>query len=914
MKTFELKPLTLAMAIIAVPAFAQEANTSGDASLEEITVTGSYAGSLAKALDTKRDATGMVDSILAEDIADFPDQNLAESLQRIPGVAIDRDDGEGRTITVRGLGSTYTRVQVNGMQAQSLAAGSGGVRTDRSFDFNVFASELFNRLDVYKTTSADLQEGSLGATVALQTARPLDYDNFTLVTNVQEGYNSQSGEFAPRASGLFSVSNEDKTLGFLLSAAFSQKNNSVEGAETVRWETWGGSRGNGVFNCSACETDEERAAVAAAWHPRIPRIADKTNEQDRLGLTSSFQWQPADSTLVTVDALYSNVDVTRNEPYLGAISLARLDTGASTGSSEMDIIDYMIDGNGTMTSGTVTGTDVRSENFQANWGSEYQQYSIALEHDFSDRLRMSALVGATESVMDNREVTVVYEHYSDGDSRQNIEYADSSDQFRWNYNGPNSLDLSYGFDLSDPANWELSEYRDRLYDASSETSHANVDVEFDLNDAFTLKAGANSNSYGYDIVGLRADKGFGSADSADGVVDGNACGISAAVSANDGKAIKSGGETYFQADFGISETLFDSGCWSYAVRAGDTRNVDEDTYGYFVQVDMDTDVFGGRRLRGNLGVRKAYTELASTGVTAYTDENDVDHVVDVTVKHKYDDTLPSLNLALNVAEDVILRASAAKVMSRPNLTDLNPGGSVSIFGEPKVSYGNPFIEPFRAKAYDLSAEWYFAESALVSLALFQKDIESFPTSDTVDMSWSQTGLPDSMLGAQVDQLKDAIFEVSRRVNGGGATVQGWELQYQQPLTFLPGPEWVQNFGVQSNYTFVDAETDSGSKMTGVSETSYNLTVYWENDDFQARISNAYRGEYLTNLSREEYVGASSFIDFSASYNVSENLKVSFEALNLGDEPKYRYLGEDVKRLYDEHFTGAQYFVGAQYKF
>lgn len=915
MKTFELKPLTLAMAMIAVPAFAQEANQStlGDATLEEITVTGSYAGSLAKALDTKRDSTGMVDSILAEDIADFPDQNLAESLQRIPGVAIDRDDGEGRTITVRGLGSTYTRVQVNGMQAQSLAAGSGGVRTDRSFDFNVFASELFNRLDVYKTTSAELQEGSLGATVALQTARPLDYDTFTLVANTQGGYNDQSGEFAPRASGLFSVSNEDKTLGFLLSAAFSQKKNSTEGAETVRWETWEGSKGNGVFNCSACDTEEERAAVAQSWHPRIPRYADKTNDQERLGLTSSFQWQPADSTLITVDALYSNVDVTRNEPYLGNISLARLDTKASTGTSEMDIVDYIIDGNGTMTDATVTGSDVRSENFRANWDSEYQQYSLALEHEFSDRLRMNALVGATESVMDNREVTVVFEHFSEDDSRRYVDYADSSDEFSWSYNGSDSLDLAYGFDLSNPANWEMSEYRDRLYEATSETGHASVDLEFDLSESFTLKAGANSNSYGYDIIGYRADKAFDKADAADGTVDGSACGVSAALTADDGKSVNSAGQNYFQADFGISDTLFESGCWSYAVHSGDTRKVDEDSRAMYMQVDMDADI-AGYRLRGNLGVRKAYTDLSTTGVTAYTDENDVSHVVDVTIEHEYDDTLPSLNLALNVTDDVILRASAAKVMSRPNLTDLNPGGSVSIFGEPKVSYGNPFIEPFRAKAYDLSAEWYFAESALVSFALFQKDIDSFPTSEKVDMAWSETGLPDSMLGSQVDQLKDAIFEVSRKVNGGGATVKGWELQYQQPLTFLPGPEWVQNFGVQTNYTFVDAETDSGDEMTGVSENSYNITLYWENDDFQARISNAYRGEYLTNISREEYVGESSNIDFSASYNVSENLKVSFEALNLGDEPKYRYLDEDVQRLYDEHFTGAQYFIGAQYKF
>ncbi len=217
----------------AVPAFAQEAE---DGLLEEVTVTASFRGSLIQALDAKRDATGAVDSFMAEDIADFPDTNLAESMQRVPGVTITREAGEGREITVRGLDATFTRVMINNAMGQSLSAGSGGVRTSRAFDFNVFASELINRIDVHKSQSAELEEGSLGATVDLHTGRPFDYEPVTIALNMQGACNDQSQETKPRGSGLFSFSNEDQTIGALISVASAERYVSNTGADTGRWE------------------------------------------------------------------------------------------------------------------------------------------------------------------------------------------------------------------------------------------------------------------------------------------------------------------------------------------------------------------------------------------------------------------------------------------------------------------------------------------------------------------------------------------------------------------------------------------------------------------------------------------------------------------------------------------------------
>ena len=186
-----------------------------------VVVTG-FRSSLRSALNIKRRSAGTVDAILAEDIAKFPDSNLAESMQRIPGVVLSRGDGgEGRNIAVRGLGSQFTRVRINGMEGSSQTGSSdiyGAGNSGRSFDFNVFPTEIFSSLAVRKTTSADVEEGSLGATVDLRTARPFDYDGFTLSASAQGSYNDQAKDVKPRAAFLISDTFADNKIGVLFSA------------------------------------------------------------------------------------------------------------------------------------------------------------------------------------------------------------------------------------------------------------------------------------------------------------------------------------------------------------------------------------------------------------------------------------------------------------------------------------------------------------------------------------------------------------------------------------------------------------------------------------------------------------------------------------------------------------------------
>src|SRR6187551_1459805 len=214
------------------------ASATGAETIEEVVVTG-FRASLNKALEAKQDQVGAIDMIVAEDIADFPDLNLAESLQRVPGVVIARDAGEGRQISVRGLGPQFTRVRINGIEAMSANGStdaSGGTNRGRNFDFNTFASELFNNITIRKTASAETEEGSLGATVDLRTGRPFDYEGLTMAGSVQLGYNDLTEDSDPRAAFLISNTFADGRFGALLSVAYTSRKLQDDGSSTVRWQ------------------------------------------------------------------------------------------------------------------------------------------------------------------------------------------------------------------------------------------------------------------------------------------------------------------------------------------------------------------------------------------------------------------------------------------------------------------------------------------------------------------------------------------------------------------------------------------------------------------------------------------------------------------------------------------------------
>jgi TonB-dependent receptor len=360
---------------------------------------------------------------------------------------------------------------------------------------------------------------------------------------------------------------------------------------------------------------------------------------------------------------------------------------------------------------------------------------------------------------------------------------------------------------------------------------------------------------------------------------------------------------------------------------GNNYSVEEVDTGAFLQADFSTELFG-RGLRGNAGLRYVKTEQTASGYTFTAGAPLLS-----TVEESYTDTLPSLNLVYEATEDFLVRLGASKVMSRAGLGLLNPGAAVTVSGNNRtVASGNPALEPTRATAYDLGFEWYFAPEALLGLALFYKDIDSFVQTarETGPFNENPSGLPDSVAiaacGTVVGCSPSASWNFDTPINTPGGDLQGLEVSFQTPFRFLPGQ--FSNLGVILNYTYVTSDITylnsagvvvAEESLTGLSENAANATLYFDNGTFSARVAAAYRDDYLTtvpgrNGNNVEGTMSTLNIDFSASWNVNTNLALTVEALNLTDEFDDQWVDSVGDRLSFYHHTGRQYFVGARYRF
>jgi TonB-dependent receptor len=908
------------ISIVGLSAHAQQA-PAGE--LEEVIVTG-FRGSLNKALDLKRASVGAVDSIVAEDIADFPDLNLAESIQRIPGVAISRQGGEGRQISVRGLGPQFTRVRINGMEALTTTGGTdaaGGTNRGRSFDFNIFASELFNSIKIAKSASADQEEGSLGATVDLSVARPFDYNGFTFVAGAQAGYNDLGDDVDPRATMLISNTFADDKVGVLFSVAYSDRSFGDNGTSAVRWQ-------NGGFNAANLAsyqgTAPALADLNAAFRPRIPRYDLYDNTQKRLGITGSLQFRPADSTLITFDALYADLDSTRTEQFLEMPNF-------SSSLSAVDVLQAEIDpARQNLNYGLFNDVDVRSEQRYDELETKFTQYTLGLTHDFSDRWHLNAMAGRAKSDHSNPIQTTLLWDITDADG------------VSFDYRNDSRIPvLNYGnADVANPEAWALSQIRLRPQTAENTFDNIAADIKWDTTDRAGIRFGAQYKKYEFETTSARRASENASAAQA---AQARSQYASTRNLSDTGLSLPAGNTNIWVVpDVRKATSLFD--LTNYDLHGVSTTNdlgnnysVTEEDTGAFIQFEFSADL-GSVPLRGNIGVRYVETSQETTGWARSASGTDL-----LTIDNDYSNTLPSLNLVAEVTDEFLIRFSAAKAMTRANLGSLNPGTSLSIAGNNKtVAAGNPFLDPVEADTYDLSFEYYFAKESLISLGLFYKDIGSFVQTirATGDFADNPFGLPDSMAIAQCDtsiatfdpgdaaQVADCLsgWGFNLPTNTPGGDLKGFEVSYQQPFSFLPG--FWSSFGVQMNYTYVDSEVaylnTSGAvaaeeTLAGLSKNSWNATLYWDNGKVSARVSAAYRDDYLTtvpgrNSNDVEGTAETLNIDFSSRWAVTDHFDLTLEGLNLTDEFEDQWVDSVGDRSSYYHHTGRQYFVGARYKF
>lgn len=946
-----LLALTVAMAA-ALPATAQTAPAPAADSMEEIVVTG-FRASLNSALNLKRNEAAAVDAIVAEDIGKFPDSNLAESMQRVPGVALARGDGgEGRNISVRGLGAGFTRVRVNGMEGTSQTGSSdiyGAGNAGRSFDFNVFSTEIFSALAVRKTPSADVEEGSLGATVDLNAPKPFDFRQDSVLTATAKGvYNGVSKKVDPRGSVLVSQKfGGEGQFGVLGSLSYQQRNIREVGYSAVDLLS---ANANGLFCApigvtpvypavsaakgttdTMCSTNNPRTGTLAAWNtiqalrradqpntpgsgaflPRLPRYLNSTQDQERVGASLTFQYKPDEDTDISIDTLYSRFDVTRRDNYIAAVSFARSIT--NNGQPMVSVRDIQFDQNGSLVYGLFDGVDVRSEGLVDHFVSSFKQANLDFEHRFGDSFEVSGLVGFNRSELDGKRRFQTFMDAIDTDNFS-IDFRD----------GGTTPKLGFGFDVSNPANFTyapsqadgtvLGGFSPQGRPLLQRTDNLTTELNFawTVTDGFAVKTGGQFRESDYNLTSLREYP-------ADVTVRALPTGttlssITKTINGLDGLWGDNAPRSWAAIDPAKFADLFDTDSirtCDYTCGGVNSR-VRERVKSAYLMGTFDLYNSADLPIRGDAGLRYVKTNMLASGYIAVAPPTGTTSPTNLIgrfseAKNSYDDWLPSANVVYEASDDLLLRLSGAKVLARPELGVLTPTSGVN----PVTRIGNvnnPFLDPIRANTFDVAAEWYFRPGSLLSVAYFYKDIKSFIQSVSSQVPFTDLGLPDALLAGS-NTAPTEIFTVSRPFNTPGGPLKGFEINAQIPFTFLDGV-WA-NFGVLANYTRVTSKINyilasaggvptvtTTADLIGLSKNTMSGTLYYEDEDFSIRTTANYRDRFIRGIpaspgSDLQGNAPTLYVDAAASYNVTPEVKLILEAQNLTDEQNRLYI--DSKR-------------------
>ncbi len=937
-----------AIAVLAVLGATGTAYAQDDENMETIVVTG-YRASLEKALDLKRSSVEASDSILAEDIGKFPDMNVSESLQRIPGVDITRESGEGREITVRGLGAQFTRVRIDGIEAmatvgaQDVSTSGGGTNRGRAFDFNVFASDLFNKLTVHKSASADLEEGSLGATVDMSTAHPFDYSGFMFTSSFQGGYQDLAGSFNPRAAALISDTFAGGKLGALISIAYSVTNTMEAGNSSVRWlsdintSTSGAVSSSYTFgSVNGATSGADYDAANAAFRPRFPRYDIVPTHSKRLGMTASLQWQPDENTLFTIDGLYADYAQVRNEYYIEAPSFSTSGAGTTknyvdantatttyytvTGTHYMSLINFSSSDFGPNTGinsigGTtqslnhaeVVGVGLRDEHRMDHLDTRFMQMTVDGTHSFSNTFKVHVLAGWTESHFRNPiQATIMADYGCLGtvSSPTNCGAGTASDPFVYDYSQGNMPMLNFGnVDVSSPSGWFLSNVRQREEYAYNSFRTVQGDFSYNANDSVKFSGGFDYRNYGFGTLELRRSTGGTGEDTSlsAAVRSVPLTDFTTTITLPDVGAPKGSDTTWFTFDFPKAEQdigVLNPSVFPMSPNAGysNSGSVREDDYGAWLQMDWDTEL-GGIGFRGNIGARYVLTDSKSVG---YALVNSV--ITPVEGHHVYHDWLPSLNAVLEPVDGFLIRFNASLAMSRANMSSMLPTGSVAVSGaNASAKVGNPTLNPTRSKNLDLAFEYYYGKGSLLSVAGFWKHIDTFIQSvQTTGIAANNPfGLSqEAFVGAcggtgsdwstvtatQCSQGANTEWTYTATVNAKGAPLWGTEINWQQQLDFLPHP--FDSFGVLGNFTYVQAQQ---------SYYNTNGTLIMKAD--------------LVNLSRVSYNGTVYYDDgtfqarmtgaFRSHYLINSNIASNNNNYGIWSKSTFN-LDASVSYKYDEH--------------
>ncbi|MEZ9593543.1 TonB-dependent receptor [Shewanella sp. 10N.261.52.F9] len=784
-------------------------------SIEIIEVHGIQA-SMKASINSKRFADSVIDIVTAEDIGKFPDADVADSLARMPGIAVNRQFGQGQQVSIRGASNQLTSTLLNGHSVASTGWFDQQT-TDRSFNYSLLPPEVVGDIEVYKSSQADIAEGGVGGTVIINTRKPLDLDANSLFFSTKQDYGSVSEKVDPEFSGLYSWKNNEESLGVLLAVADAKTRYQRNGIESQ-----------------------------IGWGDIVPTTFEQ--QRERTAINVALQYQATDNLILGLNVMRLNMQANNANTSLFLMFPDDKEAACEQRNEAGTCIFYR------------RGADDANPGWAQTWVREASMDSNTYDLDFTyetDNYTLEGLVGNTQS--DGGTNTTANYGFWLGqandfagtyDATGDVIHIDIADKtfVASDFNGPLA-----------PESWSL-----RKQPNSDQESYIKLDLTVPVELDFISAVKMGISWADHDVK----------QESFDGVFNPNVLAKNA--SAYYSGTVSSGG------GFTLPKPIFDAmlndakAAISYFDRDGQVYKsgygtISEDNLAVYLMANFES-----AGLRGNIGLRYVATSVASdfyqlNAEGTYSDELS-------RLASSYSELLPSINLAYNMRDNLLLRAAAAKVISRPNYDDMFASSALSGFADglpcnEVVDKGNIGLKPFKATQAEIGLEWYFNSESLAAATYFVKHISSFVTSEQ---------LLDQSIGIVDPDTGEDNWTVSTKKNGSGGYIQGVELQLQS--NFETG------LGYAVNYTFSDSSApahyypDQIGVFSDSSKHTVNLVSYYETDAFFARLAYNWRSEYMIrelpgyygNREHQDYAT----VDLSSAYYVTDYLAVTFEVVNL----------------------------------